>query len=62
MTIRPRLSEEHGQALAIAAGLSNMTTNKYLEVVIRPLVEADAAERLSRSKYAASEDGSSEDK
>lgn len=61
MTIRPRLSEEHSQALAIAAGLANLSINKYLELHVRPLVEADAAERLGRSRYTSPKDNS-EDK
>lgn len=60
MGMRPRLSDEHVQALAIAAGLSNLSINQYLERVIRPLVEADAQERLGRSQFR-SEDGSTKD-
>ena len=61
MGMRPRLSDEHVQALAIAAGLSNLSINQYLERVIRPLVEADAQERLGRSAFRSSEDGSTKD-
>lgn len=60
MGMRPRLSDEHVQALAIAAGLSNLSINQYLERVIRPLVEADAQERLGRSAFRR-EDGSTKD-
>jgi hypothetical protein len=58
--MRPRLSDEHTQALAIAAGLANLSINQYLERVIRPLVEADAKERLGRSAFGR-EDRSTDD-
>jgi|TARA_R100001086_G_C11774515_1_gene241799 hypothetical protein len=60
--IRPRISDDLAVALTLASGLAKLRVSQYLDRVVLPLVEADAAERLSRSKYAASEDGSSEDK
>lgn len=61
MGMRPRLSDEHVQALAVAAGLANMSINQYLELYVRPVVEADAKERLGRSAFRSSEDGSTKD-
>ena len=60
MGMRPRLSDEHVQALAVAAGLANLSINQYLELYVRPVVEADAKERLGRSQFR-SEDGSTKD-
>lgn len=60
MGMRPRLSDEHVQALAVAAGLANMSINQYLELYVRPVVEADAKERLGRSAFRR-EDGSTKD-
>ena len=61
--MRPRLSPEMTTALQIAAGLAGLTPNRYLEVVVRPLVETDMRRMLEDrglSKTVDSEDGSAE--
>lgn len=47
---RPRLSHDHARALQAAAALAGLTPNQYLEVVVRPLVEADFRERASHEE------------